>query len=152
MLTLQRPPGSCISRPQIDGDDEEKPVALAPLGGEEVAINFEPSNAYEFGQSLNAARCSGSTAACAELLGRTAPEALPELLGSQLDGHTVGFMVQALHCHLVEKNPGLVYQHLQHLHTVERFSVREKKTPVGLRGARTSLHCTVLTSGPRTRP
>lgn len=113
--------------PQVDDDDDEKLDAPAPqggCGGEDVAINLEPTNAYEFGQSLNAARCGGSTAACAELLARTAPESLPELLSSQLDGQTVGFMVRALHSHLVEKNPGLVYQHLQHLHTVERFSVR----------------------------
>lgn len=112
--------------PQVD--DDETPVAPAPQGGcgsEDVTINLEPTNAYEFGQSLNAARCSDSTAACAELLARTAPESLPELLSSQLDGHTVGFIVRVLHSHLVEKNPGLVYQHLQHLHTVERFSVRQ---------------------------
>ncbi|XP_075896881.1 sperm-associated antigen 1-like isoform X2 [Nelusetta ayraudi] len=107
-------------------DEDEKPVAPAPqggCGGEDVSVNLQPTNAYEFGQSLNAARCSGSTAACAELLARTAPDALPGLLSSQLDGHTVGLMVRALHSHLVEKNPGLVYQHLKHLHTVERFSV-----------------------------
>lgn len=116
-----------VDSPQVDDDGDEKPDA-PPLqggcGGDDVGINLDPSNAYEFGQSLNAARCSGNTAACAELLARTAPQSLPELLSSQLDGHTVGFMVRALHSHLLEKNPGLVYQHLQHLHTVERFSVR----------------------------
>lgn len=115
-----------IFLPQVE-DDEERSAAPASENscrGEDISVNLQPTNAYEFGQALNAARCSGNTAACADLLASTTPEMLPQLLSTQLDGHTVGFMMQALDSHLVEKNPNLVYQHLNHLHTAERFSVR----------------------------
>lgn len=87
-------------------------------------MNLHPTSAYEFGQSLNAARCTGNTAACGDLLASTAPEMLPQFLSTQLDGHTFSFIMQALDLHLLEKDPNLVYQHLNHLHTTDRFSVR----------------------------
>ncbi|XP_030605538.1 sperm-associated antigen 1 isoform X2 [Archocentrus centrarchus] len=91
--------------------------------GEDITINLHPTSAYEFGQSLNAARCTGNTVACAQLLASMAPEMLPQFLSTQLDGHTISFIMQALDLHLLEKDPNLVYQHLSHLYTAERFSV-----------------------------
>lgn len=115
-----------IFLPQVEDDEERSavPASESSCRGEDISVNLQPTNAYEFGQALNAARCSGNTAACADLLASTTPEMLPQLLSTQLDGHNVGFMMQALDSHLVEKNPDLVYQHLNHLHTAERFSVR----------------------------
>ncbi|XP_031676959.1 sperm-associated antigen 1 [Oncorhynchus kisutch] len=94
-------------------------------GGEEeaITINLQPSNAYEFNQSLNAARAQSNLPACAELLSRVPPETLPVYLSNQLDGHTVSFIMQTLDTQLLQKDPNLVYQHLNHLHTADRFSV-----------------------------
>ncbi|XP_071251665.1 sperm-associated antigen 1 [Salvelinus alpinus] len=92
-------------------------------GGEAITINLQPSNAYEFNQSLNAARAQSNLPACAELLSCVPPETLPVYLSNQLDGHTVSFIMQALETHLLQKDPNLVYQHLNHLHTADRFSV-----------------------------
>lgn len=115
--------------PQVEGD-EETPISTKSGCREDVEVNLQPANVYEFGQSLNAARCSGNTAVCADLLASTAPEMLPQLLSTQLDGHTVSFLMQALDSHLLEKDPNLVYRHLNHLHTAERFSVRCSPLPV----------------------
>ncbi|XP_045568090.1 sperm-associated antigen 1 isoform X1 [Salmo salar] len=92
-------------------------------GEEAVTINLQPSNAYEFNQSLNAARTQSDLPACAELLSCVPPETLPVYLSNQLDGHTVSFVMQALETQLLRKEPNLVYQHLNHLHTADRFSV-----------------------------
>lgn len=92
-------------------------------GEEAVTINLKPSNAYEFNQSLNAARTQSDLPACAELLSCVPPETLPVYLSNQLDGHTVSFVMQALETQLLRKEPNLVYQHLNHLHTADRFSV-----------------------------
>ncbi|KAM3614057.1 uncharacterized protein V6R79_009247 [Siganus canaliculatus] len=110
---------------EVEGEEETAavPDPESGCGGEDVAINLQPANAYEFGQALNAARCRRDTAACAELLASTAPEMLPQLLSTQLDGHAISFMMQALDSHLLQTDPTLVYQHLNHLHTAERFSV-----------------------------
>ncbi|KAM3873114.1 sperm-associated antigen 1A-like [Diretmus argenteus] len=107
-------------------DDEETAAVHDPetnRGGEDTTINLAPANAYEFGQALNAARCRGNTAVCASLLAATAPETLPQFLSTQLDGRTVSFIMQSLDAHVLEKDPNLVYQHLNHLHTADRFSV-----------------------------
>ncbi|XP_041964279.1 sperm-associated antigen 1 [Alosa sapidissima] len=87
-----------------------------------IAIT-QPANAYEFGQALSVARSHDDTAACAELLRLVAPETLPSYVSTYLDGHTLAFIMQALDDHLLDKEPGLVYQHLNHLHTAERFSM-----------------------------
>lgn len=112
--------------PQVEDDENVTavPNSKNSCKGEDISINLQPASAYEFGQSLNAARSSGNTVACAELLASTAPEMLPQFLSTQLDGHTISFIMQALHSHLLEKDPYLVYQHLNHLHTADRFSVR----------------------------
>ncbi|XP_005930231.1 sperm-associated antigen 1 isoform X1 [Haplochromis burtoni] len=113
--------------PITEVEDDENVTAVPnsknSCKGEDISINLQPASAYEFGQSLNAARSSGNTVACAELLASTAPEMLPQFLSTQLDGHTISFIMQALHSHLLEKDPYLVYQHLNHLHTADRFSV-----------------------------
>ncbi|CAI5663412.1 unnamed protein product [Oreochromis niloticus] len=113
--------------PITEVEDDENVTAVPnsknSCKGEDISINLQPTSAYEFGQSLNAARSSGNTVACAELLASTAPEMLPQFLSTQLDGHTISFIMQALHSHLLEKDPYLVYQHLNHLHTADRFSV-----------------------------
>lgn len=113
-----------FSATQVDGD-EETPSAPTPetSRGKHISINLHPTNAYEFGQALNAARISGNTAACAELLASTPPQNLPQYLSTQLDGLTIGFMMQAMDSHLLRRNPGLVYRHLCHLHTADRFKV-----------------------------
>ncbi|XP_047455711.1 sperm-associated antigen 1-like [Mugil cephalus] len=110
---------------EVEDEEDGTPVPNSGSGGSgaDVSINLKPTNAYDFGQSLNAARCSGNTAAGAEILASTAPEMLPQFLNTQLDGHTISFIMQALDSHLLEKNPNLVYQHLSHLHTTDRFSV-----------------------------
>uniref|UniRef100_A0A3Q4G582 Sperm associated antigen 1 n=1 Tax=Neolamprologus brichardi TaxID=32507 RepID=A0A3Q4G582_NEOBR len=111
--------------PQVEDDENVTavPNSKNSCKGEDISINLQPASAYEFGQSLNTARSSGNTVACAELLASTAPEMLPQFLSTQLDGHTISFIMQALHSHLLEKDPYLVYQHLNHLHTADRFSV-----------------------------
>lgn len=115
-----------IFLPQVEGDEETSvvPDSESSCRGEDITVNLQPTNAYEFGQALNTARCSGNTRACADLLAATTPEMLPQLLSTQLDGHTISFMMQALDSHLLEKDPNLVYQHLNHLHTADRFLVR----------------------------
>lgn len=108
---------------QVEGDEETIDDSESSCRGEDITINLQPTNAHEFGQALNAACCGGNTAACANLLASTDPDKLPQYLSTQLDGHTVSFIVQALDSHLLEKNPSLVYQHLNYLHTTDRFSV-----------------------------
>ncbi|XP_064164730.1 sperm-associated antigen 1A [Anguilla rostrata] len=122
-------PRKSVPITEVDGSDEETDAvngtgaAGSHCDGEELRVPTQPTNAYEFGQALNAARSRGDTAACAELLQAVAPEALPEYVSSTLDGHTVHFIMQALDGHLLQKDPNLVYQHLSHLPTAERFSV-----------------------------
>ncbi|KAJ0065863.1 hypothetical protein NL108_000093, partial [Boleophthalmus pectinirostris] len=103
---------------EVDGED----TPSAPDSrGENSSINLNPSNAYEFGQALSAARCSGDTQACAELLASTPPQTLPQYLSTQLDGQTIIFLMNAMDTHLLQRDPGLVYRHLCHLHTADRF-------------------------------
>ncbi|KAM7382428.1 hypothetical protein PAMP_002156 [Pampus punctatissimus] len=118
-------PRKTVPITEVEGDEETSAV-LHPdssCRGEEITINLQANNAYEFGQALNIARSSGNMAVCAELLASTTPEMLPEFLSTQLDGHTISFIMQTLDTHLLEKDPNLVYKHLNHLHTADRFSV-----------------------------
>ncbi|KAK9513230.1 hypothetical protein VZT92_026779 [Zoarces viviparus] len=118
-------PRKTVPITEVEGDEEtaSAPDSGGSHRGEATAINLRPTNAYEFGQALNTARCGGDTAACADLLASTTPETLPLLLSTQLDGNTIGFVMQSLDSHLLEKDPNLVYRHLNHLHTADRFSV-----------------------------
>ncbi|XP_042280003.1 sperm-associated antigen 1-like [Thunnus maccoyii] len=109
---------------EVEGDEETSAVPNPDSScREDVTINLQPTNAYEFGQALNLAHSSGNMVACAELLASTTPEMLPQFLSTQLDGHTLSFIMQALDSHLLEKDPNQVYKHLNHLHTADRFSV-----------------------------
>ncbi|XP_049901721.1 sperm-associated antigen 1 [Epinephelus moara] len=118
-------PRKTVPITEVDGDEEMTGFSYSESShrGEDITINLQPTDAYEFGQALNAARSSGNTAACADLLASTTPEMLPQLLSTQLDGNTISFLMQALDSHLLEKDPNLVYRHLNHLHTADRFSV-----------------------------
>uniref|UniRef100_H3D704 Sperm associated antigen 1 n=1 Tax=Tetraodon nigroviridis TaxID=99883 RepID=H3D704_TETNG len=109
-------------------DDEETPSVPnsdSSCKEDELSVNLHPRNAYEFGQALSAACSSGNTAAGADLLTSTAPETLPQLLSSQLDAQTIIFIMQSLDSHLLHKDPNLVYQHLNYLHTTKRFLVAQ---------------------------
>ncbi|XP_072316295.1 sperm-associated antigen 1-like [Eucyclogobius newberryi] len=103
---------------EVDGEEETSSASNSRVG-----INLSPSNAFEFGQALSAARCSGDAQACAELLASTSPQTLPQYLSTQLDGQTIVFLMNAMDSHLLKKDPGLVYHHLCHLHTADRFKV-----------------------------
>ncbi|XP_062321171.1 sperm-associated antigen 1 [Osmerus eperlanus] len=127
-------PRKPVAITEVDGEEEriggaatdgDASVAMDNRCGamDGVAINLQPANAYEFGQSLNAARATGDTAACAELLTHVPPESLPVYLSSQLDAASIHFIMQALDTHLLQTKPDLVYQHLSQLHKTERFSV-----------------------------
>ncbi|NXU80904.1 SPAG1 protein, partial [Oreotrochilus melanogaster] len=83
----------------------------------------EPSNAYDFGQIMNAVRAKQDKAACADLLTITDPEKLPVLLSNKLEGEIFLIFIQSLKHYIVEKDAGLVYQHLFYLSKAERFKV-----------------------------
>ncbi|XP_061529701.1 sperm-associated antigen 1 [Phycodurus eques] len=109
---------------EVDGDQETSTVANSDsCFREELSNKSQPNNAYEFGQALNNACSSGDVASCADMLASTAPEMLPQFLSTQLNGQTISFIVKVLDSHLLEKDPNLVYKHLSHLHTADRFSV-----------------------------
>ncbi|MFT7816212.1 sperm-associated antigen 1 [Arapaima gigas] len=110
---------------EVEGSDEETDTPNGP--GPDATQNHrptpQPTNAYEFSQALNAARSDGNVAACGELLRRVPPETLPLYLSSTLDADALSFVMQALDEELLQEDPDLVFQHLNHLHTAERFSV-----------------------------
>ncbi|XP_034729847.1 sperm-associated antigen 1-like [Etheostoma cragini] len=118
-------PRTVVPITEVEGDEETAGVFSSESShrGEDVIVNLQPTNACQFGQALNAARCSRNTAACSDLLASTAPEMLPNFLSTQLDADNISFIIQALDHHLLEKDPNLVYQHLNNLHTTDRFSV-----------------------------
>ncbi|KAL0963308.1 hypothetical protein UPYG_G00304430 [Umbra pygmaea] len=105
------------SRPSAPPEDQHRE------GGEAVTINLQPCSAYEFNQSLNAARAQSNLQAGAQLLRCVPPETVPVYISNQLDGHILSFIMQVLESQLLEKEPHLVYRHLSHLHTADRFSV-----------------------------
>ncbi|XP_066539269.1 sperm-associated antigen 1 isoform X2 [Hoplias malabaricus] len=106
-----------------EDEDEVGETAVSDSVREQKNINLQPSNAYEFGQALNATRSSNDTGACAQLLRSVPPDSLPQYISTQLDAQTLSFITQSLDKHLLASEPGLVYQILNHLHTTERFSV-----------------------------
>ncbi|NXY45012.1 SPAG1 protein, partial [Ceuthmochares aereus] len=83
----------------------------------------EPSNAYDFGQIINAVNANKDKAACADLLTVTDPKQLPVLLSNKLEGEIFLIFIQSLEYYVVGKDPGLVYQHLLYLSKAERFKV-----------------------------
>ncbi|XP_072536083.1 sperm-associated antigen 1 [Salminus brasiliensis] len=131
LLKQQRAKGS-PSQPRRDItitelEEEDEEGAESSSDGEQKStgqsINLQPSNAYEFGQALNAARSHNDTTACAQLLRTVPPDSLPQYVSTQLDAHTLSFIMQTLDTQLLTSDPGLVYQLLDRLHTAERFSV-----------------------------
>ncbi|KAM9489144.1 sperm-associated antigen 1 [Clarias gariepinus] len=104
------------------GDDEGGDDDVGDEGGDDVMTSC-PTNAFEFGQALNAARCHGDLVACAQLLRSVPPHTLPEHISTQLDTHTLSFITHTLHTHILATDPGLVYRLLTHLHTAGRFRV-----------------------------
>ncbi|KAM6171799.1 sperm-associated antigen 1 [Erethizon dorsatum] len=83
----------------------------------------KPSNAYEFGQVINAVSTRKDEEACAHLLAITAPKDLPVLLSNKLEGDIFLLLVQSLKNHLLDKDPALVYQHLLYLSKADRFKM-----------------------------
>ncbi|XP_075682064.1 sperm-associated antigen 1 [Rhinoderma darwinii] len=83
----------------------------------------KPSNALEFEQLLNEMRAGKDQESCARLLSIIDPKDLPKFLSNKLDTETILLIVQSLKHHVLEKNPALVYQHLAHLSSADRFSV-----------------------------
>ncbi|NWI76367.1 SPAG1 protein, partial [Dryoscopus gambensis] len=83
----------------------------------------EPSNAYDFGQIINAVNANKDKAACADLLTITDPKKLPLLLSNKLEGEILLIFIQSLEHYVAGKDPGLAYQHLFYLSKAERFTV-----------------------------
>ncbi|XP_050748651.1 sperm-associated antigen 1 [Gymnogyps californianus] len=94
-----------------------------PLKASEKLRVSEPSNAYDFGQIINAVNTNKDKAACADLLTITDPKKLPVLLSNKLEGEIFLIFIQSLEYYVVGKDPGLVYQHLFYLSKAERFKV-----------------------------
>uniref|UniRef100_A0A8B9N7J4 Sperm associated antigen 1 n=1 Tax=Accipiter nisus TaxID=211598 RepID=A0A8B9N7J4_9AVES len=102
---------------------EEAVQKSVPLKTSKKLHISEPSNAYDFGQIINAVKSNKDKAACADLLTITDPKKLPVLLSNKLEGEMFLIFIQSLECYIVGKDPGLVYQHLFYLSKVERFKV-----------------------------
>ncbi|XP_045310022.1 sperm-associated antigen 1 isoform X3 [Leopardus geoffroyi] len=82
-----------------------------------------PTNAYEFGQVINAISTRNDKEACAHLLAVTEPKDLPVLLSNKLEGDTFLLLIQSLKNNLIGKDASLVYQHLFYLSKAERFKM-----------------------------
>ncbi|XP_064010086.1 sperm-associated antigen 1 [Pogoniulus pusillus] len=106
-----------------DVTSKEPGQKAGPLKTSEKVAVCEASNAYNFGQMVNAVSTTGDKAACAELLTVTEPKKLPALLSNKLEGEIFLIFIQAMEYYLVGKDPGLVYQHLFYLSKAERFKV-----------------------------
>ncbi|KAM6102397.1 sperm-associated antigen 1 isoform 1-T1 [Theristicus caerulescens] len=94
-----------------------------PLKGSEKLHISEPSNAYDFGQIINAVNTNKDKAACADLLTITDPKKLPVLLSNKLEGEILLIFIHSLQYYVLGKDPDLVYQHLFYLSKAERFKV-----------------------------
>ncbi|XP_035749782.1 sperm-associated antigen 1 isoform X2 [Egretta garzetta] len=102
---------------------KEADQKCVPLKTSEKLHISEPSNAYDFGQIINAVNTNKDKAACADLLTITDPKNLPVLLSNKLEGEILLIFIQSLECYVLGKDPGLVYQHLFYLSKAERFKV-----------------------------
>ncbi|XP_012993316.2 sperm-associated antigen 1 isoform X2 [Esox lucius] len=118
--------GAEAARSKAEKGGAEPSLAAAEnhcRGEDALTTNLQPTNACQFNQSLSAARLRPDLLAGAQLLRHVPPETVPVYVGNQLDGHTLSFIIQVLDTQLLEEEPHLVYQHLNHLHTTDRFSV-----------------------------
>uniref|UniRef100_A0A8C1N0U3 Sperm associated antigen 1b n=1 Tax=Cyprinus carpio TaxID=7962 RepID=A0A8C1N0U3_CYPCA len=102
-----------------DDEDDEDEGSVAVVS----SVSLRSCDVFEFGQVLGSAVSGGDLLTCAELLRSVAPERLPRLISTQLDGHTLGFIIRALNTHLLHTHPELVFLHLQQLHTAHRLTV-----------------------------
>ncbi|KAM6281025.1 sperm-associated antigen 1 isoform 2-T2 [Porphyrio hochstetteri] len=102
--------------------EEAVQESVPPKTYEKLHVS-EPSNAYDFGQIINAVNTNKDKAACADLLTMCDPQKLPMLLSNKLEGETFMIFIQSLECYIVGRDPGLVYQHLFYLSKAERFKV-----------------------------
>ncbi|XP_071410182.1 sperm-associated antigen 1 isoform X2 [Pithys albifrons albifrons] len=108
------------------GEEEERPFAFqknVPLKSSEKLHISEPSNAYDFGQIVNAVNANKDEAACADLLTMTDPKKMPVLLSNKLEGEILLIFIRSLEQYVAGKDPGLVYQHLFYLSKAERFKL-----------------------------
>ncbi|XP_059528078.1 sperm-associated antigen 1 [Myotis daubentonii] len=108
----------CTGCPAPEGDTSCGP----PAHYEKLPVT-KPSNAYEFGQAMNAVSARKDKAACAHLLAITEPKDLPALLSNKLEGDLFLLLIQSLKSELIDKDPSLVYQHLLYLSKAERFKM-----------------------------
>ncbi|KAF4102651.1 hypothetical protein G5714_015534 [Onychostoma macrolepis] len=116
-------PRRSVTITEVDDDDDDEEDEDEGSSAVMQSISQRPSNTFEFGQALNSALSGGDLLTCAELLRSVASEHLPQLISTQLDGHTLGFVVRALNTHLLHTHPELVFQHLQQLQTARRLTV-----------------------------
>ncbi|XP_016106060.1 sperm-associated antigen 1 [Sinocyclocheilus grahami] len=112
-------PRRSVTITEVDDDDDEDEGSSAV--GPSVSLRL--SNTFEFGQALNSALSGGDLLTCAELMRSVTSECLPRLIGTQLDGHTLGFIIRALNTHLLHTHPELVFLHLQQLQTARRLTM-----------------------------
>ncbi|XP_056617893.1 sperm-associated antigen 1 isoform X3 [Triplophysa dalaica] len=99
-----------------EGDEAQDSAVNRP------SVSLQPSNAFEFGQVLNAACARGDLLTCADLLHNIPSERLPQYISTQLNGQTISFIIKTLNKHL-RSHPQLLYEHLKHLQTTHRFSM-----------------------------
>ncbi|CAI9590946.1 unnamed protein product [Staurois parvus] len=83
----------------------------------------KPSNSYEFEQLMSEIQAEKDQERCAQLLSLIDPKDLPTYLSYKLDTETLLLIALSLKHHVLEENPALVYQHLSHLSTADRFTV-----------------------------
>lgn len=113
---------NCASKVKHHSTKGELETTL-PLNNLEKLMISKPSNAYEFGQTLNVVNANKDISACAELLMMIEPKDLPALLSNKLEGDIFVIIIQALQLDVFCQDPGLAYQHLFYLGKAERFKV-----------------------------
>uniref|UniRef100_A0A9J8DBW2 RNA-polymerase II-associated protein 3-like C-terminal domain-containing protein n=1 Tax=Cyprinus carpio carpio TaxID=630221 RepID=A0A9J8DBW2_CYPCA len=108
---------------EVDDDDDDEDDEDEGSDAVVSSVSVRSCDVFEFGQVLGSAVSGGDLLTCAELLRSVAPERLPRLISTQLDGHTLGFIIRALNTHLLHTHPELVFLHLQQLHTAHRLTM-----------------------------
>ncbi|KAI2654816.1 Sperm-associated antigen 1 [Labeo rohita] len=90
-----------------DDDEDEGSSAVGPqrCSADVSSVSLWSSSVFEFGQALNGALSHGDLLTCAELLRSVSSERLPRLIGTQLDGRALGFIIRALNTHLLHTRP-----------------------------------------------
>ncbi|KAM8810612.1 sperm-associated antigen 1 [Eudromia elegans] len=99
------------------------PGTRGPVRSSDKLSISAPTNAYDFGQLVNAVNASKDKCACADLLTVIEPSKLPVLLSNKLEGEILLMFIQSLEGYVLGRNPDLVYQHLFYLSKAERFKV-----------------------------